>query len=251
MVTKLLQKGNKRVKASFEELLEGRSICCAIDERLVFGNLGDNEKAVWSPLVVGGYLKILSFDKAEELEEGEEVKYQRALTNHEVKMMFQFMVRTWFLEVEAEYSDFITALLQGDLEAMNEYMNRITMEMFSYFDTGKKSYGSDPERFYHGFVLGLLVELKIRYLITSNRESGFGRYDHCLKPKKEHIPAMIIEFKVLNERREKTLEDIVQSALKQIEEKQYEKELITRGIARERIRKYGFAFWGKGVLIGQ
>ena len=137
LVSKLLQKGNKRVKASFEELLEGRSICCAIDEQVVFGNLGDNEKAVWRLLVASGYLKILSFDKAQELEEGEEVKYQLALTNHEVKRMFQSMVRSWFLEVEAEYGDFITALLQGDVEAMNEYMNRITMEMFSYFDTGK------------------------------------------------------------------------------------------------------------------
>lgn len=136
-VSKLLQKANKRVKASFEELLEGRSICCAIDEQVVFGNLGDNEKAVWSLLVASGYLKILSFDKAQELEEGEEVKYQLALTNHEVKRMFQSMVRSWFLEVEAEYGDFITALLQGDVEAMNEYMNWITMEMFSYFDTGK------------------------------------------------------------------------------------------------------------------
>ena len=168
--------------------------------------------------MASGYLKILSFDKARELEEGEEVKYQLALTNHEVKRMFQSMVRSCFLEVEAEYSDFITALLQGDVEAMNEYMNRITMEMFSYFDAGKKSYGSDQERFYHGFVLGLLVELKSRYLITSNRESGFGIYDICMKPKKEHLPAMIIEFKVFNARREKTLEDTVQSALKLIEE---------------------------------
>ena len=185
------------------------------------------------------------------MEEGEEVKYKLALTNHEVKRMFQSMVRSWFLEVEAEYSDFITAVLQGDVDAMNEYMNRITMEMFSYFDTGKKSYGSDPERFYHGFVLGLLVELKSRYLITSNRESGFGRYDICMKPKKEHLPAVIIEFKVFNERREKTLEDTVQSALKQIEEKQYEAALLSEGIAPQRIRKYGFAFEGKKVLIGE
>ena len=251
LVSKLLQKGNKRVKASFEELLEGRSICCAIDEQVVFGNLGDNEKAVWSLLMASGYLKILSFDKAQELEEGEEVKYQLALTNHEVKRMFQSMVRSWFLEVEAEYGDFITALLQGDVEAMNEYMNRITMEMFSYFDATKKSYGSDPERFYHGFVLGLLVELKSRYHITSNRESGFGRYDVCMKPKKENLAAIIIEFKVFNARREKILEDTVQAALKQIEEKQYEAALIAEGIPVERIKRYGFAFEGKKVLIGE
>ena len=153
--------------------------------------------------------------------------------------------------MEAEYSDFLLALLQGDLDAMNEYMNRISMEMFSYFDTGKKAYGSDPERFYHGFVLGLLVELKDRYIITSNRESGFGRYDIVMEPRKEELPAIIIEFKVFNKRREKNLEETVAAALLQIEEKQYEKELIARGIAKERIKKYGFAFLGKEVLIGE
>ena len=130
-------------------------------------------------------------------------------------------------------------------------MNRISMEMFSYFDTGKKAYGSDPERFYHGFVLGLLVELKDRYLITSNRESGFGRYDLVMEPRKEELPAIIIEFKVLNKRREQNLEETVAAALLQIEEKQYEKELIARGIGKERIKKYGFAFQGKEVLIGE
>ena len=134
---------------------------------------------------------------------------------------------------------------------MNEYMNRISMEMFSYFDTGKKAYGSDPERFYHGFVLGLLVELKDRYIITSNRESGFGRYDIVMEPRKEELPAIIIEFKVFNKRREQNLEETVAAALLQIEEKQYEKELLARGIERKRIKKYGFAFLGKEVLIGE
>ena len=165
--------------------------------------------------------------------------------------MFSSMVRRWFYQAEAEYSDFLLALLQGDLDAMNEYMNRISIEMFSYFDTGKKAYGSDPERFYHGFVLGLLVELKDRYLITSNRESGFGRYDLVMEPRKEELPAIIIEFKVFNKRREQNLEETVAAALLQIEEKQYEKELIARGIAKERIKKYGFAFLGKEVLIGE
>jgi hypothetical protein len=134
---------------------------------------------------------------------------------------------------------------------MNEYMNRISMEMFDYFDTGKKAYGSDLEWFYHGFVLGLLVELKDRYIITSNRESGFGRYDLVMEPRKEELPAIIIEFKVFNKRREKDLEETVAAALAQIEEKQYEKNLLTRGIAKERIKKYGFAFLGKEVLIGE
>ena len=251
LINTLLRGGNKKVKTSFEILLEGKTIHCPIEEQVVYGALGDNEEAIWSLLVAAGYLKILSYEKAEDLKGEREPKYEVTLTNFEVKRMFSSMVRRWFYQAEAEYSDFLLALLQGDLDAMNEYMNRISIEMFSYFDTGKKAYGSDPERFYHGFVLGLLVELKDRYLITSNRESGFGRYDLVMEPRKEELPAIIIEFKVFNKRREQNLEETVAAALAQIEEKQYEKELLARGIAKERIKKYGFAFLGKEVLIGE
>ena len=251
LINTLLRGGNKKVKTSFEILLEGKSIHCPIEEQVVYGALGDNEEAIWSLLVAAGYLKILSYEKAEDLKGEREPKYEVTLTNFEVKRMFSSMVRRWFYQAEAEYSDFLMALLQGDLDAMNEYMNRISIEMFSYFDTGKKAYGSDPERFYHGFVLGLLVELKDRYIITSNRESGFGRYDLVMEPRKEELPAIIIEFKVFNKRREQNLEETVAAALAQIEEKQYEKELIARGIEKRRIRKYGFAFLGKEVLIGE
>ena len=251
LINTLLRGGNKKVKTSFEILLEGKTIHCPIEEQVVYGALGDNEEAIWSLLVAAGYLKILSYEKAEDLKGEREPKYEVTLTNFEVKRMFSSMVRRWFYQAEAEYSDFLLALLQGDVDAMNEYMNRISMEMFSYFDTGKKAYGSDPERFYHGFVLGLLVELKDRYIITSNRESGFGRYDLVMEPRKEELPAIIIEFKVFNKRREQNLEETVAAALLQIEEKQYEKELIARGIAKERIKKYGFAFLGKEVLIGE
>ncbi|MBR3607855.1 MAG: AAA family ATPase, partial [Lachnospiraceae bacterium] len=251
LINTLLRGGNKKVKTSFEILLEGKSIHCPIEEQVVYGALGDNEEAIWSLLVAAGYLKILSYEKAEVLNGEREPKYEVTLTNFEVKRMFSSMVRRWFYQAEAEYSDFLLALLQGDLDAMNEYMNRISIEMFSYFDTGKKAYGSDPERFYHGFVLGLLVELKDRYIITSNRESGFGRYDLVMEPRKEELPAIIIEFKVFNKRREQNLEETVAAALAQIEEKQYEKELLARGIAKERIKKYGFAFLGKEVLIGE
>ena len=87
--------------------------------------------------------------------------------------------------------------------------------------------------------------------MTSNRESGFGRYDIMLEPvKPEGDDAIIIEFKVFNPRKEKSLEETLTSALTQIEEKQYEATLISRGIPKEKIRKYGFVFEGKNVLIG-
>ena len=165
--------------------------------------------------------------------------------------MFGNMVRSWFMEVSADYNEFIKALLVGDIDAMNEYMNRVALQTFSCFDTGRRASGAEPERFYHGFVLGLLVDLQDRYVLTSNRESGFGRYDVVLEPKRpEKEDAILLEFKVFNKRRESSLEETVQAALRQIEEKQYAAQLTAHGIPAERIRSYGIAFEGKKVLIG-
>ncbi len=263
LVGRLLRQGSRRVKEHFEILLRDGTIRVPIDEQIVYNQLDANESAIWSLLLASGYLKVLSYDDAGQIESSEEVMYELTLTNHEVKRMFQNMVRGWFENSNSDYNDFIKALLLDDVDAMNEYMNRVALSTFSYFDTGMKPSGEEPERFYHGFVLGLMIDLQGRYLITSNRESGFGRYDVILEPKPAQKDdaiirdntiikdnAIILEFKVKNPRRENTLEDTLRSALLQIEEKQYAAELISRGIPSERIRSYGFAFEGKTVLIG-
>ena len=249
---KLIREGSHRLKQSFELLLKGEHLRCPIDEQIVYNQLDQSESAIWSLLLASGYLKVLSYDRPELLPEGEKVCYELALTNYEVKLMFENIVSDWFKVTEAAYQEFVSALLAGDLDAMNEYMNEISIEIFSSFDTGKRiSTKAQPERFYHGFVLGLLVDLRNRYILTSNRESGFGRYDIMLEPKNpKQDEAIIIEFKVFNARREKTLEDTLAAALAQIEEKQYETILLTKGISKEHIHKYGFAFQGKEVLIG-
>ena len=243
LVGKLIREGSSKVKETFESLLAGETITTTLDEQIVYNQLGQKENAIWSLLLASGYLKVIKADVKEE-------RYELGLTNYEVKRMFQNMVSGWFDVSEGSYNDFIKALLLGDLDAMNEYMNRVSLSVFSSFDTGNRPSGAEPERFYHGFVLGLMVDLRNRYVITSNRESGFGRYDVMLEPKDKADDAFILEFKVFNRRREQTLEDTVAAALAQIEEKNYAAALMEKGIPETKIRKYGFAFEGKNVLIG-
>ena len=251
LVGKLLREGNRRLKEKFETLLRGESIQSEIDEQIVYNQLDGNERAVFSLLLASGYLKVVSVESYRDIPEGTNPKYELALTNLEVRLMFGTMIRDWFSAAEADYNDFIQALLLGDVKAMNAYMNRVSLGIFSYFDTGNRPSGAEPERFYHGFVLGLMVELQGRYVITSNRESGFGRYDVMLEPKNpKEDDAIILEFKVRDFDDEATLKETVQSALEQIEKKQYAAQLIASGIPKEHIRSYGFAFEGKKVLIG-
>ncbi len=250
LVNSLIRQGNIAVKSTMEDLLAGGTLTTELNEQIVFNQLDGSTGAVWSLLLATGYLKVV---KLERIGEFKKKVYTLKLTNMEVASMFEDMVKGWFGgEGEAAYNDFIKALLLNDVDAMNDFMNEIALLSFSSFDTAKSASLKDaPERFYHGFVLGLMVELDGRFEITSNRESGFGRYDIMLIPKdKGKDCAYIIEFKVHKPMKEKDLAETVANALKQIEEKMYEAKLTAMGFAPENIRKYGFAFKGKECLIG-
>ena len=245
LISKIVREGDADLKSDFEVLLSGGSVEKRFDEQVSFDELGRRPGAVWGLLVAGGYLRIEAAGPAHA--DGSTLK----ITNHEVALSFDGMVRGWFDVVSSRYNAFVRALLAGDLDAMNVYMNDVALDTFSTFDTGKRASGLEPERFYHGFVLGLLVELRGRYLIRSNRESGFGRYDVLLEPVDPKADdGIVLEFKVHNPRKEATLEDTVFAAKQQIVDKRYASELEAKGLAPERIHAYGFAFEGKRVLIG-
>ena len=252
LINSLVKTGSSYIKTMMEMLLKGETINVPIDEQIVFSELDYSEDAIWSLMLASGYLKVVS---AEPLvgNRRKARRYTLALTNLEIQVMFEDMILRWFSPAKSETNEFIKALITGDIESMNEYMNEVALNTFSSFDSGKHTSDKKaPENFYHGFVLGLMVDQTQNYIIASNRESGFGRYDIMLEPidkNNEKYPGIVIEFKVINQRKENSLEETVAAALKQIEEKNYDAELIKRGVKAENIHHYGFAFKGKEVLI--
>lgn len=231
-------------KYEIERLMAGEKVHKRINEGITFQYLEGDENSLWSLLLAVGYIKAENIVRSVE-----GIECDVSVTNREVMAMFKTEILGMFHNGWSAYGRFAEALLAHKMELMNEYLQTITYTSISYFDVADGPKERTPENFYHGLVLGLVVSLRDRYRIVSNRESGRGRYDIAMYPLQENTDAFIMEFKVQDRKKETDLEQTAKNALQQIVDKNYEADLLAAGVPKERIYKLGFAFAGKDVLV--
>ena len=231
-------------KYEIEQLMSGEKVHKEINENITFQYLDGDENSLWSLLLSVGYIKAENV-----VHKVDTIECDVSVTNKEVMAMFRTEILGMFHNGFSVYNRFVKALLEHNIEDMNDYLSEIACTSMSYFDVGNEKEARTPENFYHGLVLGLIVSLRDRYRIVSNRESGRGRYDIAMYPLSEGEDAFIIEFKVCDEKEDGTLEKAAENALRQIEEKRYDADLLAAGIAEEHIYKLGIAFAGKDVAV--
>ena len=236
---KLVLKNSSTIKEKIEKLLKDEEIEVPINLETVIVGIENNEDNIWGLMLGTGYLKVTEVvNLAEHI-------YKVKLPNYEIKLLFQQIITEWFRNkvIGNDLKSILKDLVTLNIEEYEEKFRILVKEMFSYMDVGENT----AENFYHAFVLGMLVGLKDTYYVNSNRESGIGRYDIMLEPKDKNGNSFIMEFKVYKENKEKTIEETVQSAKKQIEEKGYEQNLKERGF--NNITKMVYAFKGKEVKM--
>ena len=242
LIKRLLLKGNQKIKIELEDLIAGKSITKAIDENIVMGEVEDSNENIWSFLLLSGYLKTI---KKETIDGMRECELQ--IPNKECLIFYKNIIKKWFLEsmTNERYEEMLRTLTTGDIENFGYVFKRFVLNNLSYFDVS----GREPEKVYHAFVLGMLVSLSDNYEVKSNKESGFGRYDVMIIPKDILRHGIIIEFKKIDELSKESIEEATQKALKQIEDKKYESELLSKGITN--IIKLAIVFKNKEVEISQ
>ena len=227
------------LKEQMERLLKDEAIEATIDLETIIVGIENKEENIWGLMLQTGYLKV------EETVSLEERRYKVKLPNNEIKDLIRGIIREWFSNkvLGNDLRSILQDLVSLNLKEFEKKFRVLVEEMFSYMDVGKNT----AENFYHAFVLGILVGLKDTYYVNSNRESGFGRYDIMLEPKDKNGNSFIMEFKVMENMEEKTIEDTIENAKKQIEEKRYEENLKERGFTN--ITKMVYAFNGKEVKM--
>ena len=236
---KVILKNSSSVKEKMQELLKDKSIEVKINLDTVITGIENNEDNIWGVMLGTGYLKV------EEVIDNISKIYKVKLPNYEVKHLFEDIVDDWFRDkvIGNDLKSILKDLITLNLDEYERKFEILVKEMFSYMDVGENT----AENFYHAFVLGILVGLKDSYYVNSNRESGIGRYDIMLEPKNQKGNAFIMEFKVYREDKEKNIKETIDNAKRQIEEKEYERNLKERGF--NNITKMIYVFKGKEVSI--
>ena len=236
---KLVLKNSTTVKEKIQRLLNDESIEVKIDLETVIVGIENNEDNIWGLMLGTGYLKVV---ETVNIAEG---IYKVKLPNYEIKLLFSQIIDDWFRNkvIGNDLKSILKDLITLNLEEYEEKFKILVREMFSYMDVGENT----AENFYHAFVLGMLVGLKDSYYVNSNRESGIGRYDIMLEPKDKNGNSFVMEFKVYKKDKEKTIEETIENAKKQIAEKGYEQNLRERGFTN--ITKMVYAFKGKEVKM--
>ncbi|BBE30641.1 hypothetical protein OSSY52_07820 [Tepiditoga spiralis] len=239
LIRKLIKEGTVNIKDSVEKLINGEEVECEIIETMVYGDLNLNsESAIWTLFLFSGYLKWTSKKRKNNI-----TMYKVKIPNEEVKDFFVQTVRNMLRESNISIDNMLLNLKVGRIKTFTDQFKDLTMNTLSYFDIS----GKEPERFYHGLILGMSVGLKEEYIIKSNRETGLGRADVILIPKDKTDKGIIIEFKKYNKDEDKSLKDSAKNGLKQINEKKYEEEIKSYGI--NNIIKVAISFDKKEIEI--
>ena len=225
LVRDLILQGPMSLRESVETLLRGESISCALHENIVLKDIAATEENIWSLLTFSGYLKAVFSYQEDEL-----AVYQLSIPNREVFIFYRQTIQFWLQKQIGDHrlQHLLKALLQEDITSFEQYLAEMVQTVLSYHDTS----GDEPERVYHAFVLGLLVNLSSQYHIRSNRESGYGRYDVMLIPKNPQQTGFIFEFKKVDGKYDKTANTAMKSALRQIRDRKYALELHQTGVQK-------------------
>ncbi len=238
LIKHLIAKTSGKFKTDIESLLQKIPVRRLIDENFVFTDLNFDESAIWSLLLASGYLKAEN-----SAYEGTKIGCDVQVPNYEVMCLYEDIVKEWFSDRMGyeDYQNFLHYLLDGNISVFSKILQNFLLESASHFDVK----GTHPEKFYHGFVLGLMASLHKTHIIKSNHESGYGRYDVMIIPRDFTQRGVVMEFKNVEENDD--INTIAKSALQQVNDKNYETELRQAGITS--ILKMGLAFKGKTVAV--
>ena len=235
LIKQLLDKNDSKVLDDLKVVFSGNEIEEVITENIVFSDLEDVD-TIWSLMLFSGYL---TYDRFEISEITRAKTYFLKIPNYEVQSFFKnTFIKEYSHGKTAMYFKMLEDLYKGDIEKFQYKFKELYLSAISYHDVG------DSEKYYHHFMLGLLLTLGDKYIITSNRESGYGRYDIALEPKDKKNFGLIFEFKIGDKN---SIHEKAKEALAQINEKKYDVAMKNNGVSK--VIKIGMAFSGKDISI--